>query len=122
MLSSGVGFFSPVKHFFDGTPEHIQEGWYKNVSEVMGKTDDYSPIFIPREYLMRHLYAGTVFEEDSKITHNTADTSAVNICKSERLCLHPFVFTDTSFLRKCITMYNARLLQKTYLEFSSKIS
>ena len=70
-------------------------------------TDNYSPIFIPREYLMRHLYERTDFEEESKIKHNTTDTGAVNICKSEHLCLHPFVFTDTSFLRKCITMYNA---------------
>ena len=37
MLSSGVGFFSPVKDFFAGTPEHNPEGWYKNVSEVRGK-------------------------------------------------------------------------------------
>ena len=69
-------------------------------------TDDYSPTFIPREYLMRHLYEGTAFEEESKITHNTTDTGAVNICKSERLCLRPFVFTDTSFLSKCINMYD----------------
>lgn len=69
-------------------------------------TDNYSPIFIPREYLMRHLYEGTGFEEESKITHNTTDTGAVNICKSERLCLRPFVFTDTSFLSKCINMYD----------------
>lgn len=69
-------------------------------------TDDYSPTFIPREYLMRHLYEETAFEEESKITHNTTDTGAVNICKSERLCLHPFVFTDTSFLSKCINMYD----------------
>ena len=37
MLSSGDGFFSPVKDFFDVTPEHMPEGWYKNVSEVRGK-------------------------------------------------------------------------------------
>ena len=54
---------------------------------------------------MRHLYEGTAFEEESKITHNTTDTGVVNICKSERLCLHPFVFTDTSFLSKCINQY-----------------
>ncbi len=68
-------------------------------------TDDYSPVFIPREYLMRHLYERTGFEEESKITHNTSDTGAVNICKSERLCLRPFVFTDTSFLSICINQY-----------------
>ena len=69
-------------------------------------TDDYSPTFIPREYLLRHLYEGTGFKEESKITHNTTDTGAVNICMSERLCLRPFVFTDTSFLSKCINMYD----------------
>ena len=71
---------------------------------------------------MGHLYERTGFEEESKITHNTTDTGAVNICKSERLCLHPFVFTDTSFLSKCINMYVSVLLQKADLEFSSKIS
>jgi hypothetical protein len=86
-------------------------------------TDDYSPTFIPREYLMRHLYEGTGFEEESKITHNTTDTGAVNICKSERLCLHPFVFTDTSFLRKCITMYNAASSKNVFrIFFKDKLS
>lgn len=86
-------------------------------------TDNYSPIFIPREYLMRHLYAGTGFEEESKIKHNTTDTGAVNICKSERLCLHPFVFTDTSFLRKCITMYNAASSKNGFrIFFKDKLS
>lgn len=86
-------------------------------------TDDYSPTFIPREYLMRHLYEGTGFEEESKITHNTTDTGAVNICKSERLCLHPFVFTGTSFLRKCITMYNAASSKNVFrIFFKDKLS
>lgn len=86
-------------------------------------TDNYSPVFIPREYLMRHLYEGTAFEEKSKITHNTTDTDAVNICKSERLCLHPFVFTDTSFLRKCITMYNAASSKNGFrIFFKDKLS
>lgn len=86
-------------------------------------TDNYSPVFIPREYLMRHLYEGTAFEEKSKITHNTTDTGAVNICKSERLSLHPFVFTDTSFLRKCITMYNAASSKNGFrIFFKDKLS
>ena len=86
-------------------------------------TNDCSPVFIPREYLMRHLYEGTAFEEKSKITHNTTDTGAVNICKSERLCLHPFVFTDTSFLRKCITMYNAASSKNGFrIFFKDKLS
>lgn len=86
-------------------------------------TGDYSPTFIPREYLMRHLYEGTGFEEESKITHNTTDTGAVNICKSGRLCLHPFVFTDTSFLRKCITMYNAASSKNVFkIFFKDKLS
>ena len=70
-------------------------------------TNDYRPIFIPREYLMRHFYDGTGFEAESLITHNTTDAGSVNICKPEHLCFYPFVFTDTSFLRKCINMYNA---------------
>lgn len=86
-------------------------------------TDNYSPIFIPREYLIRHLYERTDFEEESKIKHNTTDTGAVNICNSERLCLHPFVFTDTSFLRKCITMYNAASSKNVFrIFFKDKLS
>lgn len=86
-------------------------------------TDDYSPTFIPREYLMRHLYEGTGFEEESKITHNTADTGTVNICKSERLCLRPFVFTDTSFLSKCINMYDGSSSKNGFrIFFKDKLS
>lgn len=86
-------------------------------------TADYRPVFIPREYLMRHFYEGTCFEEESKIKHNTTDTGALNICKSERLCLRPFVFTDTSFLSKCINMYDGSSSKNGFrIFFKDKLS
>lgn len=86
-------------------------------------TDDYRSVFIPREYLMRHFYEGTGFEAESIITYNTTDAGSVNICNPEHLCSYPFVFTDTSFLRKCINMYNASSSKNGFrIFFKDKLS
>lgn len=90
---------------------------------MKGETDDYRPVFIPREYLMRHFHDGTSFEAESNITHNTTDADVITICMSKKYCPYPFIFTDTSFLRECINIYEGSSSKSGFkIFFKDKLS